>query len=90
MAQGVALPQMWISCLAAVQHVAASHLFINTWGFGYMGAAYATVWTSALVMVLLAAYVWATSLSATVWEVGPAGTVFQVSRGRQRVMYKIR
>lgn len=40
-AQRITQPTMWVSIIAAAQHVPATHLFVAKWD--YLGAAYASV-----------------------------------------------
>lgn len=59
------------------QHIPITHFFIHGLGLGYVGAAYATVWSSLLATLLVAAYVRASNLHHRVWAT-PNGIVFQV------------
>lgn len=64
-------PQAWIACLVAAQHVLAAHAAVHAVGF--LGGAYAAVWSTLLSTALLACYVRRARLHARVWE-SPPGT----------------
>ena len=66
-AQRVTQPQMAVGLLVALQHVAACYLLIHRAGWGYLGAAAASCWSSFLSLGLLAAYVAAAGLGERVW-----------------------
>jgi MATE family multidrug resistance protein len=58
---------MVIGLLVALQHVAACYLLIHRVGWGYLGAAAASCWSSFLSVGLLAVYVAAAGLGEQVW-----------------------
>lgn len=64
-------PQAWIACLVAAQHVLAARVAVHAMGF--LGAAYAAVWSALLSTLLLACYVRRAQLHARVWQ-SPPGT----------------
>ena len=51
----------------AAQHVGATYLCIYTFRGGYLGAAWATMWSNLLAALLLAGYVRLAGLQARVW-----------------------
>lgn len=53
--------------MVALQHVGATYLCIYTFGGGYLGAAWATVWSNLLATALVAGYVCAAGLQDRVW-----------------------
>ncbi|PRW60882.1 MATE efflux family [Chlorella sorokiniana] len=85
-AQHVTMPQMWISCLVALQHVGATYVFIHPFKMGYVGAAWATTWSSLLATLLVAAYVRASNLHLRVWAT-PNGVRFQPWRPYIKLSY---
>lgn len=70
-AQQVVLPQAWIACAAAAQHVAAARAAVRWMGF--LGGAYAAAWTCLLSTLALACYVLWARLQPRVWD-SPPGT----------------
>ena len=66
-AQRIAAPQMVISMVVALAHVAANHLLIHTAGLGFYGAAYAIGIASVNNTLLTAAWVYFSGMSGRVW-----------------------
>lgn len=78
-AQRITVPQMWIGGLVALQHVGANYFFIYTLGCGYLGTAYASVWSIILATLLVMAYIRAANLQDRVWG-KPDRAVWKVRR----------
>lgn len=70
--------QMVIAFLVVLQHIPATYFLIHTLNFGYIGAAYATVWSSVLATTLVAVYVRAANLHHRVWASPPGVGKFTV------------
>lgn len=66
-AQRIAAPQMVISMVVALMHVAANYLLIHTAGLGFYGAAYAIGIASVNNTALTAAWVYFSGMSGRVW-----------------------
>lgn len=67
---------MVVGLLVAVQHVGACWLLIHRLGWGYLGAAAASVWSNTLSLGLLAAWVAASGKGEAVWG-RPSKEAFQ-------------
>ena len=79
-AQSVTAPQAWVSLFVAVQHIPACYFFIYTLGLDFLGAAFATGWSSALSAALLAGWVWWAGMGSRVWG-SPSWEALQVGGG---------
>lgn len=76
MAQRITQPQMIVGLLVAAQHVGACYLCIHHWGWGYLGAAAASVWSNLLSVSLLALVVVASGRAESVFG-RPSKAAFQ-------------